>query len=334
MKHAQYFDDFLKEVVNLNKTRLDRLDRSVNAVKEYLNKNLEFYESVKPQGSYALKTIIKPVKDGQEYDADIQLFMKYDKAREAKDYIEDVYNCFLGSDTYKDKVHRSTRCVTLDYAGDFHLDVVPCVTKPDSSMWVCNKKTNDFERTDGTGYRDWFNDKTRITHGNLKRVTRLLKYLRDHKGNFTVKSILLTTLIGMMVFGETDKENFKTIPDALKTVSNRINDFLQGNPTMPTIKNPVLPEEDFNRHWDQAKYENFREKFDSINKRINEAFDAKEHNDSVKKWRAVFGDEFGKMRGGDESGAGRNRKLSGSPAVVSVKPRPPWAPDVRNVVGN
>ena len=318
MKHAPYFEDFLKDVVNLNQSRLDRLDTSVNAVKEFLEKNLNSFIRIEPQGSYGLKTIIRPVNKGQEYDADIQLYMKYDQDKKPKDYIEDLYNCFRGSNTYKDKAHRKTRCVNLNYAGDFHLDVVPCVTKPDGSKWVCNRETNEFERTDGTGYRDWFNGRTRITHGNLKRVTRLLKFLRDHKRNFTAKSILLTTLIGMTVWGEADGENFKTVPDALKTVSNRINDFLQSHPTMPTIRNPVLPKEDFNRHWDQAKYENFREKFAIYNEKINEAFDAKEHNDSVEKWRALFGDEFGEKR---ENGDSSRR----APAVAAVRPRRPYA---------
>lgn len=321
MKHVQYFDEFLKDHVNLNPARLDRLNRSVKAVTEFLSKNLESYVGVEPQGSYGLKTIIRPVRDGQEYDADIQLYMKYEKDKEPKAYIKELYDCFRDNGTYKDKVHRKTRCVYLDYARDFHLDVVPCITKPDGSKWVCNRETNKLERTDGTGYRDWFNEKTSITHGNLKRVTRLLKFLRDHKGNFTAKSILLTTLIGKTVCGENDGDNFKTVPDALKTVSNRINDFLQGHPTMPTIKNPVLPEEDFNRHWDQAKYENFREKFAIYNEKINEAFEATEHDDSVRKWRAVFGDEFGELKGGED---GKSRG-GGVPAVAAVKPQRPWA---------
>lgn len=318
MKHESFFDKFLKDVVNLNQSRLNRLDTSVNAVTDFLRENLSFFMEVEPQGSYGLKTIIKPVKEGQEYDADIQLYMKYDKDKEPEDYINDLYDCFRDNRTYKDKVHRRTRCVYLDYAGDFHLDVVPCITKPDGSTWVCNNKTNEFERTDGTGYRDWFNQKTRITHGNLKRVTRLLKFLRDHKGNFTAKSILLTTLIGMTAYGEDDGDNFKTVPDALKTVSNRINSFLQSHPTMPIIKNPVLPEENFNRHWDQAKYENFREKFATYNEKINAAFDAKEHDDSVEKWRAIFGDEFGKKRS-----EGDNSRFA--PAAVEVKPNRPYA---------
>lgn len=326
MKHTQYFIDFLEDVVNLNQTRLDRLNTSVQAVTDFLKENLDSFIGVEPQGSYGLKTIIKPVKDGQEYDADIQLYMKYEKDKEAKVYIKELYDCFRGNGNYKDKVHCKTRCVYLDYAGDFHLDVVPCVTKPDGSKWVCNRETNRLEPTDGTGYRDWFNEKTSITHGNLKRVTRLLKFLRDHKGNFTAKSILLTTLIGNTVGGEDDGDNFKSIPDALKTVSNRINDFLQVNESMPTITNPVLPEENFNRHWDQAKYENFRDKFDVYNKRINEAYDAKEHNDSVDKWRAVFGDEFGEKRGeDDDKSSGSSAKRSGAPAVAAVTPRRPWA---------
>ena len=326
MKHITYFDDFLSEAVNLDQSRLDLLTTRVNAVTRFLAKNLDSFIRVEPQGSYGLKTIIRPVKEGQEFDADIQLYMKYDPDKEPEDYIEELNNCFLGSSTYKDMVDRSTRCVCLDYAGDFHLDIVPCITKPDGSKWVCNNKTNKFERTDGTGYRDWFNEKTRITHGNLKRVTRLLKFLRDHKGNFTAKSILLTTLIGMMVYGKEDREYFKSVPDALKTVSNRINDFLQSHPTMPTITNPVLQEENFNRHWDQAKYENFRAKFATYNEKINEAFDAKEHSDSVDKWRAVFGDDFGEKRDEDDNNSGGNKaKGIGAPAVVAVKPRSPWA---------
>lgn len=326
MKHVRFFDEFLRDHVNLNPARLDRLNRSVKAVTEFLSKRLESYVGVEPQGSYGLKTIIRPVKEGQEYDADIQLHMTYEEDKEPKAYIKELYDCFRGNGNYKDKVHRKTRCVYLDYAGDFHLDVVPCVTKPDGSKWVCNRETNEFERTDGTGYRDWFNEQTSITHGNLKRVTRLLKFLRDHKGNFTAKSILLTTLIGMTVCGEDDGDNFKNVPDALKTVSNRINEFLQDNVSMPTITNPVLPQEDFNRHWDQAKYENVREKFDVYNNRINEAFDAEDHDDSVEKWRSIFGDEFGGKRGEDDDKSSENNvKQSAAPAVVSVKPRPPWA---------
>lgn len=324
MKHKQFCDNFLKEEVNLNPSRLDRLNSSVKAVSEYLSQNLSSYVKVERQGSYALKTIIRPAKDGQEYDADLLLYMKYDGDQKPKDYIDDLYRCLADNKIYSEKARRNTRCVTLDYAGDFHLDIVPCIKGRDGEQYICNKETNEFEPTDGTGYRDWFNDRTRITHGNLKRVTRLLKYMRDHKGNFTAKSILLTTLIGKAVINEDDSENFKSIPDALKTVMNRINDFLQEKPEIPNIVNPVMRDEDFTRHWDQKKYAHFRSLFNTYTHKVNEACDSKDHDDSIEKWRSLFGDGFGKKREGGDSTSSRSGVTTGG-AIITVTPRKPYA---------
>ena len=182
MKHEQYFGEFLSSHVNLNQTRLDRLNEHVSAVSSYLAKNLTGHQSVERQGSYALGTIIKPVRDGQEYDADLLLQMEYEPGRGAAGCIWDVYECLREHTHYRTIAHQKTRCVMLDYAGDVHLDIVPCVSLG-GVQYICNRETGEFEPSDGTGYRDWFNDRNRRTSGNLKRVTRLLKYMRDHKGN-------------------------------------------------------------------------------------------------------------------------------------------------------
>ena len=50
--------------------------------------------------------------------------------------------------TYADKFKVKTRCVTVDYAGDFHLDVIPRVAI-DGKHYVCNRRANKFEETDG-----------------------------------------------------------------------------------------------------------------------------------------------------------------------------------------
>ena len=319
MKHVEYFRVFLRDEVNLNQSRLDRLNSSVNSVSNYLKNNLGSYRRVERQGSYGLRTLIKPVRDNLEYDADVLLYMKYDADASPSAYLSDLYKCLKDNKTYADKVHRRTRCVELDYSGDFHLDVVPCVTV-DEADYICNRKTDEFEQTDGTGYRDWFNLKNGITNGHLKRATRLLKFLRDHKRNFTVKSILLTTLIGEAINDADDSEDFDSIPETLSAVSNRINEFLQDNEDLPEIFNPALPNEDFTRHWDQAKYENFRDKFNLYTDRINDAFDASDHDESVDKWRAIFGDEFGQKKNSDS----KNMHSSETPTVIAVTPAKPW----------
>ena len=130
------------------KTRLKKLNDSSSAVNTFLSRNLGLYEKTERQGSYGLKTIIKPVGT-REYDADLLLYMTYGNDKDPKDYINDVYDCLQGNDNYKDKVHRRTRCVYIDYAGDFHLDLVPCITQYDcleqEEYYICNNKENKFE---------------------------------------------------------------------------------------------------------------------------------------------------------------------------------------------
>ncbi len=316
MKHVQSFKDFLNDEVNLNQSRLDRLNKSVATVSDYLSHHLDAFQKVERQGSYALHTIIKPVND-HEYDADILLYMDYDRSKPPKDYINEVYQCLKKNQTYAGKVRRKTRCVVVDYAGDCHLDVVPCITIG-SNQYICNRSTNGFEITDGTGFRDWFNRKNQATNGSLKRVTRLLKYLRDHKETFTAPSILLTTLIGNAVdHGEGDAD-FRTVPDALVTVSNRINEFLQSRPSMPEIVNPALPMENFTRHWDPTKYRRFRSMFNGYTDRINQAFTESDPQESVRKWRSLFGKNFGASTPKASSSA------APAPSRV-VTPRKPYA---------
>ena len=283
----------LEDQVALNQSRMDRLETAVGVVNDYLKEHLPGYQNMERQGSYALGTLIKPVDDNDEYDADIQIVMDLHPKWEPKDYVLAINRTLAGNKTYADKLSLKTRCVTVDYAGDFHLDVVPLVTV-EGNHYVCNRHDNQFEETDGNGYRDWFNEKNRITGGNLKRVVRLLKYLRDHKNVFTAKSILLTTLAGNMV-RESDEgtEAVNTVAGTLVTILSRLSDYLQQHPNMPEIKNPVLPTENFNRHWDQRRYANFRNRIQSYAHTAQQAKAEPSAEKAIKLWRELFGDSFG-----------------------------------------
>ena len=90
MKHIEFFNNFFNDEVNLNPSRLDRLNDSVKAISEFLSINLDSYIKIERQGSYALRTIIKPVRENQEYDADILLYMEY-MSGHPRDYINALY---------------------------------------------------------------------------------------------------------------------------------------------------------------------------------------------------------------------------------------------------
>ena len=292
-KNNRQFQKFLRNEVNLNQDRLHRLQTSVRDVDRHLKAHLPGYQNIDRQGSYGLNTLIKPVRDNGEYDADIQVVMNPNPNWKARDYLEALCETLARNDNFADKIKLRTRCITLDYARDFHLDVVPRVTRQ-GGHFICNWEKNDFEETDGTGYRDWFADKSRITKVNLKRVVRLLKYLRDHQGNYVAKSILLTTLAGNTIKpSDQGTESVRTVANTLVTVLTRMDGYLQQNFTMPQIKNPAMPSETFNRHWDQNRFLLFKDRVHSYAEVASGALASPSIDDSITRWRRLFGDDFG-----------------------------------------
>ena len=298
-KNNAEFQRFLRQEVNLNRDRLDRLNTSVRAVNQHLKSNLTGYQSMEPQGSYALSTLIKPVNVNGEYDADIQIVMNPNSRWQPRDYINAIHDALSENQTYANKVKVGTRCVTIDYARDFHLDVVPRTTI-NGTHRICNRLENKFETTDGPGYREWFFRQNRITRpsnatgGNLVRVVKLLKYIRDRQSNYAAKSILLTTLAGNAI-SQTDEgtESVRTVADTLVTVLCRMDEYLQRHSVMPQIQNPAMPSETFNRHWDQNRYAYFRERIHTHAGVAKDALATPSSRDAVRLWRRLFGNNFG-----------------------------------------
>lgn len=302
MKYVDHFNTFLTETVNLNQTRIDLLAKRVDTISEFLC-NSNYRPRIRrftPQGSWAHKTIIKPPGDN-DFDADLLVIIDAVEDWQPAQYVNELRAAFKDNDIYKDKVSRGTRCIELKYAGDFHLDIVPVIQEISNNgrrFFVCNRSENQFEETAPEAYTEWFYEHNRrVGKNQLRKVCRLLKYLRDVKGTFSAKSILLTTLVGMQI-NELNSQNqntwFSDLPTSLKTIINRLDDYLQVQPEMPVIENPVLHGEHFNRHWDQDKYNNFRDRIHQYRGWIDDAYAEPDSNESIAKWRKVFGDEFAK----------------------------------------
>lgn len=319
MKLVDQFNIFLRSEVNLNDTRVNQLGASVEAVMNAIKvsnwepKILDFVA----HGSWAHGTIIKPLTGG-EFDADLLVIVEQVDGWEAKDYINKLGAVFDGHSTYKDKVHRYSHCVTIEYVGERRIDIAPCVK---DRLWpsiyeVCNRSTNQFEMTAALAYTDWVVGRNSVAGGNdLKKVTRLLKYLRDIKTNFTCPSFLFTTLVGMHIF-DTDKDTaaFADTPTCLKTVMGRLDDYMQARPSMPVIRNPVLSSDIQSQVWDQTKYSNFRNKINLYRTWIDEAFDERDRDEAIGKWQRVFGDSF--AAGEAKESARISESISSSEALV------------------
>ncbi len=297
MKLHDLFKTFLEDHVNLNSTRLDLLEGSIGAVKNAV-RALDWGPKIisfSPQGSWAHETIIKP-QTGKPFDADLLLFIEAKDGWTPKDYINKLATELDNLPAYEGKVRRFSHCATIEYAGERKIDVAPCVVNRlySGQYEVCNRGTDEFEASAAVDYTDWVKAKNNVAGGNdLKKVTRLLKYIRDIKGNFTCPSFLLTTLMGLQVY-ESDRgsSQFADLTTTLKTLVGRLDDWLQARPNVPAVPNPELPQEDQASSWEQTKYANFRDKINLYRGWIDDAYAETDRDESIGKWQRVFGEKF------------------------------------------
>ncbi|MBD2746750.1 nucleotidyltransferase [Microvirga sp. BT688] len=297
MKHVDLFNDFLKDVVNLNSTRVAQLETSIQAIKDVLEASdwVPEIDSWMPQGSWAHRTIIKPIDSG-EFDADLLVFVHPMEEWSASKYIDELYNIFKTHGTYKDKVRRWSHCITITYANERKIDVAPCLINRDGyqRLEVCNRDCDSFELSEPRQYTEWLTEKNSYSGNNsFRKVTRLVKYLRDIKTTFTCSSVLLTTVLGYRIrFSDKFGSEFADTPTALKTIFGRMDDWLQVNPQKPSVTNPFLSSEDFASSWTDVQYTNFRNMVSKYRGWIDDAYSEQNRNESIAKWRRVFGDEF------------------------------------------
>lgn len=297
MKHVDLFNDFLSDTVNLNQTRVIELEKSVDAIKDAVRASewKPHLHGWMEQGSWAHKTIIKPVDQG-EFDADLIVFVKPVDGWDAAKYLDTLLDAFKANGTYKDMVKRWSHCVTITYANDKKIDVAPCVVDRGgfTRLEVCNRDTNQFERSEPRQYTDWLVERNGYSGNNsFRKVTRLIKYLRDIKTRFTCSSVLLTTILGYRISAP-DKGSvaFADTPTALQTVFGRMDDWLQMNLVKPAVTNPFLQSENFADAWTNEQYANFRDRIHTYREWIDDAIGEQDRSESIAKWRRVFGEDF------------------------------------------
>lgn len=310
MRQVREFKNLLKEKVNLDDTRLGLLDSRVEAVYRVLKDDEGIGGYVKdkiPQGSWAHRTIIKPAP-GEEFDGDflvrmIEVEEWHDDPVAYLKYLAKVLN---DHGTYKGKIKRKRRCVRVTYAGDCHLDVVPFVRRADDTTWIINGQANEWEPTDPEGYTRWINGKDTATSGNLRKVVRLMKFLRDRMGAFTgTRSIILTTLLGGQVedwHTTVDPDRYADIPTALVRIVEDLDDYLQLNPSKPHIADPSAPDASFDHRWTDQTYTTLRDDIHRYRGLMRAALVDGDPVQSRRLWQDVFGDGFDAPDDGDKAG--------------------------------
>jgi hypothetical protein len=145
------FKNFLSDTVNLNQTRIDRLEERVATIKDFI-RGSDWEPQISTfieQGSWAHDTIIRPV-DGGEFDADLLVKVYAVDGWSAAQYVKELGRVFLDSGRYSDKTVVYDYCVTITYADDCKIDIAPLVMDREYQGSFTHEETVGYYNNDQT----------------------------------------------------------------------------------------------------------------------------------------------------------------------------------------
>ncbi|MDQ0727135.1 cyclic GMP-AMP synthase DncV-like nucleotidyltransferase [Microbacterium sp. W4I20] len=302
MEHVTHFNTFLKEVVNLPDYKLTYLDERTERLFDALKRaDLGVrVKAMKKQGSWAQRTIIQPAKEA-EFDADFMVELEERAEWEPRDYhgaVFDALSDYVDAQGMSVPAEAKNRCVRVTYANSMHVDVVPYVNRDVDGENIVNAETGKWEGTDPDGFTSWMKERDKTSNGNLRRVLRLLKYLRDHRGFMgETRSIILTTVVGRVIDTDTARAFpgcYDSVPKTLHRVLMGLADWVRDLPERPEVEDPSSADSSFTHRWPQSEYDVFREDVQTLADLVDAAISCMSSSaESVDLWREILGAQFG-----------------------------------------
>lgn len=277
-KAAQLDDllDKMAEEVQLDASRYQRMVTSYESVKIWIENDQLFFGpfnyDVYPHGSVRILTTVKPIgKD--EFDLDIAVHLSSQMFHTPQRIFQELKRC-IGkyAEAHGLKLEIKKRCVRLNYAGDYHMDILPGVQESSydqNKIKVPDRELGDWVSSNPRGYADWFMAKANLVRESLlekalraenlpvddfknkkplQRAVQLIKRYRDvyfqNISDYRTSSIILTTIAGHFYQGE--ESIFDTIDNIIKNI------LAETNKPIGRLKilNPMNSEEDFTDKWD------------------------------------------------------------------------------------
>jgi len=274
--------------------------------------------TIYPQGSMALDTTVKPLV-GDEFDLDFvcQFFYPAHYFANPIDALDLVEAALRASLVYGPMVERKNRCIRLNYAHKFHMDILPACKDPKNGgtcVLVPDRQLKDWTASNPKGFTSWFDERCRqraITrmmdkaapipnHQEaerkplLKLGVQLLKRWRDlrYKANPELGpiSIVLTTLAAQHYRGE------ESIALAVDHILSGISDQIRSSFPRLVVLNPKNTDEDLSERWNTkpGAYREFVSGITELDTQWKAILQARGIDKVARSLERLFGEEIAK----------------------------------------
>jgi hypothetical protein len=272
----QQFAQF-NERLMLDRERAARIASAVKTFGDFCQEDSQLRAAMAEppflQGSVSTHTAVKPLR-GDEFDVDVIYSFRLSAFAEADRRPMPLFNWFVSRlqtrEFYRARLLRKTRCVRINYAGDFHVDIIPSTREASGHQpyAVPARDLSDWVTNDPIGFAQWVRHcdaaagvVDRNGDGPFTRSVRSLKRWRDHffGEDSAISSLLLTTILGKH---EASRQTYNPpLSDPLypkyKTDAAYLYDLMRlthgclVRPTPGAFMHPTIKDEDLSRNWDR-----------------------------------------------------------------------------------
>jgi hypothetical protein len=267
------------------------------------------------QGSVPSRTVIRPLAR-DDFDVDLVYPFRLSLFRPEHQRPLPVFDWFVsrlqGSEFYQNRLTRKNRCVRIDYAGDFHLDLIPAtgdvlehrpfaVPARDLSDWITNDPIGFTEWVRALDARSGLRDSS--GDGAFVRSVRIMKRWRDHRfgEESAVSSILLVTMLGR--HEASHKGYTPPLTDSfypryqydgayLYDLLRLTHSCLSGTPPRHAFEHPTISGEDLARGWDRAYLDLFLGRLNGTIDDLRRAIEAQDESTAASLYSKALGDSF------------------------------------------
>src|SRR5262245_42009940 len=162
-------DDLLDRIcqnIQLDATRYEKATTTYQAIGSWLGADdspiRHYRPSIFPQGSLALDTTCRPLRY-TEFDLDVVCLVAVPPTVLPNRVFDFILKRIRDHGTYAKMVHPMDRCIRLDYAGDYHLDVVPAIPDPsceagETCLFIPDRARQEWLPSNPQGYVKWYDE--------------------------------------------------------------------------------------------------------------------------------------------------------------------------------
>ena len=289
-----YLDSVFEQVcveIQLTQAQFDDVTQKYGAIGRWLADPASplylYAPDIYPQGSMRLGTTIRPWR-GEEFDLDIVCQLHHCDNRPPLHVYNLVAARLREHAVYRGLLQPKNRCLRINYAGNFHLDIIPACPNGGTAIKVPDRELAAWKTSNPVGYADWFftrcQYRTRLLKTMEARVQplpssvpseqkyplqRAVQLLKRHRDSFfdgnpnAARSILLTTLAAQAYQGQ------ESLTLALDGIVDGINAFIASAIGIPHVPNPTNPQENFAAGWNTETYPQFVQYLHSVRQHLD-----------------------------------------------------------------